>query len=167
MTDSIGTARALGPDRTAEVTRRGQHFSALLVTTVADADGRLRVPRGARLSGRVADLARGRGATPPHVALTVEQLCGQPVHARVVDPPLEAIPRDEDEASVAGGTFAWLLMGGITFGMPGLLLGATLGQAAHTVDAAESRTVEGRIAAGTLITVELAAPLPLARPCRG
>jgi hypothetical protein len=167
MTDSVGTAAALGPDKTAAVTRRGERFSALLVTPIVDAHGRARVPAGAVVGGRVAELARGKGVKPPHVALNVVALCGQPVRAHVVDPPLEAIPREHNDETVAGGTFAWLLLGGISFGMPGLLLGATVGQAAHTVEHEGARTVEGRIAAGTLITVELEQAAPLLRRCRG
>jgi hypothetical protein len=138
----------------------------MLVTRIADGSGHARVPEGALVEGRVTDLGRGEGVSAAHVALSIERLCGQPLRARVVDPPLEQVPHERNETAIEGATFAWLLIGSISFGLPGLMLGSTTGGATGATQKTRGRTVEGWLAAGTEITIEVDEATPLQRCLR-
>jgi hypothetical protein len=165
VTQSIGTVPAMGPDREADLTRRGQRFHALLVTPIVDSHERVRVPPGALVQGRIAALSRGQGVRPPHLELSIERLCHRPLRARVVDPPVTAIPHSIDRTTLAGATFSWLFMGAICFGVPGFMLGATVGSSGGAIAQTEEVVNEGWLSAGTVITIEVDAPAPLGPPC--
>jgi hypothetical protein len=166
MTQSIATVPALGPDRRAELTRSGQRFHALLVTPIVDAANRVRMPAGTLVEGRIVTLSPGQGVRPPRVDLTVERLCNRPLRARVVDPPVDRIERQRTRQSFAGATFAWLFMGTICFGMPGFMLGSTVGSASGVVAETRSLVIEAWLSAGTIITVEVSEPAALGPACR-
>jgi hypothetical protein len=166
MTDSIGTTPALGADRRAELTRRGQRFRALLVTPISDATARVRAPTGALVEGRIVALRRGEGVSPPVLELAVDRVCNRPLRARVVDPPFDQVPRERSPKSLEGATFTWLFFGAICFGVPGFILGSTVGSVSGAVEKSRGLVNEAWLPAGTLLTVELTAPTALAPPCR-
>jgi hypothetical protein len=167
MTESIATAPALGADRRAELTRRGQRFHALLVTPISDGNARVRAPSGALVEGRIVELRRGEGVRPPQLELAVDRLCNRPLSARVIDPPFDQVERERHPKSLEGATFAWLFLGTVCFGMPGFMLGTTIGSASGAVEKTRGLVNEAWLPAGTLLTVELTAPAALAPTCRG
>jgi hypothetical protein len=58
-------------------------------------------------------------------------------------------------------TFWGMLIGVLAFGVPGLVIGHGIAGSYGAVNAVRARVVEGWIAAGSLIVIELGKPLPL------
>jgi hypothetical protein len=164
-TQSMATVAMLGPDRIAARTLPGQTFNALLMTPIEDLAGHTRVPVGALVEGRIDELSSGAGVRPPRIELSVERLCGRPLHARVLDPPLESFPRERDQNAIRGGTFAWLFIGGVAFGLPGLMLGSMVGGSTGAVHLATAPSVEGWMSAGTVLTLEVAETTKIVSRC--
>ncbi|MCU1282219.1 MAG: hypothetical protein JWM53_5765 [bacterium] len=159
MNRTIGTVRALGPDRVAELTRAGEEFTATVTTPIVDDDGRYSIPAGAILQGRVAALAPGVGARPARLELTAERLDGKELRAHVVSAEVELLPSSDLGKTADSAALAGILLGGIAFGLPGIMIGYGAGGTAAAVGAIQERRVEAWLSAGTLIAVELDEPL--------
>ena len=161
MNRTIGSVRALGPDRVAELTRAGEEYAASVTTPIFDGEGRERIPAGAVLHGRVKALAAGVGVRPARLELTAERFAGYALHAHVVTTEVQLLPSSDLGQTADSAAFAGVLMGGIAFGLPGIMIGYGAGASPAAVGAIRERRVEVWLAAGTLITVELDEPLVL------
>lgn len=166
LTQPIGTSAALGPDRRAELTRRGEPFRALLVTPVVDGARRTRLPSGALVEGRITELSRGQGVRPARVELAVERVCGRPLRGAVVDPPIDRVANARTQRSMEGATTFWLLLGALAFGVPGLALGGTVGNVGGAVAQSHATVNDAWLAAGSDLIVELRAPMRVGPTCR-
>lgn len=163
MNTTIGTTRSLGVDRIADATRVGAPFAATVDARIVDEHGRTQLPAGAILYGHVTRLERGEGVRHPKIELAVDRLDGRPLQARVTDAEVQDLPAT-DTATAAEATAFWgALFGGVVFGIPGVAFGYGFGGSAGAVNATRARRIEGWISAGSIIEVELEAPLPLRR----
>jgi hypothetical protein len=159
LNTSIGTARALGPDRISEVDRAGEDYAASVIDPVGQ--GCARIDPGAVVHGRVVKLSPGKGVDPVKLELSAESLDGRPLRAHVVDPEPQKVERTDLGKSADSAAFAGILFGGIFFGIPGVMIGYGAGGAAATVATVQERRVEAWLPAGSTIEVELDEPLTL------
>lgn len=163
VNQSIGTREAIGPGRFADVTRAGEPFTATLPSAIIDERGRVLVPAGSALDGRVTKMTRGRPGTPAHITLAPERLRAgrlrRRLDAEVVDVEVQQMPGGETGSEILSATFAAMNIGGVAFGVPGVLIGYAFGGIGGA--AATEPYTDGWISAGTPITVELRAPLVL------
>jgi hypothetical protein len=159
LNTSIGTARALGPDRISEVHRAGEDYAASVIDPVGA--GCARVAPGAVVHGRVVTLAPGKGVDPVKLELSADSLDGRPLRAHVVGPDPQKVESSDLGKAADSAAFAGILFGGIFFGIPGVMIGYGAGGAAATVSAVQERRVEAWLPAGTTIEVELDEPLTL------
>jgi hypothetical protein len=158
---SIGTANSLGVDRIADETKAGAPFAATVETRVVDERGQTRLQPGAILHGHVAKVARGEGVRRAQIEVAIDRLGQQAIDARVVALDVQQLPGSDPGAPVDATSFWGALMGGVAFGIPGVAIGHGFGGSLGAVNAVRARQVEGWVEAGSLITVELAAPLPI------
>jgi len=173
MNTTIGTTRSLGVDRIADETRAGAPFAATVETTVVDDQGRTLLPAGAILHGHVARLARGSGVKRAVLELAVDRLDRTPLSAHVAENEVQQLDNADTGGQVDVTTFWGTVFGGIAFGIPGVAIGHGLAGSLGAVNAVRARTVEAWLSAGSLITIELDAPLHLehcvaardGRPC--
>jgi hypothetical protein len=163
MNQTIGTVESLGPDRVADRTRAGEPFTATVEAPIVDETGRVLLAPGALVRGRITVLERGEGAGTPHVELAVDSLDGRPFDGRVAEVEVQRLVHEEAGRDVDSAAYSGALLGGLLFGVPGVFVGMAFGSSNAGVQAVRERKVEGWISAGSLITVELAAPLPLSR----
>jgi hypothetical protein len=162
MNTTIGTRPALGPDRVADVSHAGETFAATTTAPIFDASGRARVPPGAVVQGRVAVLKPGVGLRSPQLELAAERLDGRALKAHVVTNDVQQLPSTDLGASADSAAFAGALLGGIAFGIPGVVIGYAWGGGDAAVGVVRERRVEAWLSAGDLITVELEEPLTIA-----
>ena len=165
MDTTIGTTHSLGVDRIADETRAGAPFAATVETAIVDEHGRTLVPAGALLHGHVARLRRGHGIERAVIELAVDRLERAPVAARVVASDLQQLEHGDVGGEVDTATFWGMVVGGIVFGVPGVAIGHGLAGGFGAVNATRARQVDGWISAGSLITVELDAPLSVGGRC--
>lgn len=158
------TARPLGPDRIAEVTRKGGEWTATLEAAVVDQHGRVRLPAGAVVSGHVVRAEPGFGLARGKLELAVDRIERRPVRARLVGLDVQQIVSTDPGTHVESVAFWGALMGGVAFGIPGVAIGYGAGGLSAGFNAASQRRTDGWLSAGTLLTLELEAPLVLA-PC--
>jgi hypothetical protein len=163
MNTTIGTVKAMGPDRIADVTRPGQEYAASLIDPVVDDNGRVLVPAGAVVHGRVAMIARGTGIHRAKLELTAERLDRRPIEARVVEPEIQQLPTTDPGKTADSAAFAGALLGGIAFGIPGVVIGFAFGGGQGGVGVVRERVTEGWLSAGAPITIELTAPLAISQ----
>ena len=163
MNTNIGTAAALGVDRIADETKAGAPFAATVETSVVDDRGRTRLAPGAILHGHVAKVERGEGVRHAVIELAIDRLDQHPVAARVVDVEVQQLPGSDPGTPTDATSFWGALVGGMAFGIPGVAIGHGFGGGVGAVNAVRARTVEAWVQAGSPITVELDAPLPLDR----
>jgi hypothetical protein len=161
MNRTIGTVRALGPDRVAELTRAGEEFTATVTTRLFDGDGRERLAPGAILHGRITALKAGVGLRPAQLELTAERLDGKELRAHVVSTEVQLVPSSELGEGAESAAFAGVLLGGIMFGLPGIIVGYGAGGSSAAVGAIQERRVEAWLSAGTSIEVQLDETLTL------
>jgi len=159
MNTSIATAKALGPNRIPDVTRAGEPFAASVTSPVGD--GCARIDAGAVVQGRVASLSPGTGSGRVDLALTADSVDGHPLRAHVVGAEPEQVPATDLGRRADGAAFTGILVGGIFFGIPGVMIGYGAGGGAAAVDAYHERRVEAWLPAGSTIEVELDEPLAL------
>lgn len=165
MNTTIGTTASLGVDRIADETRAGAPFAATVETAVLDERGRVRLPPGAIVHGHVVRLSRGEGVHRAAIELAVDRLDARPIRARVVRSEVQQLPASDTGGAVDDTAFWGTVFGGIAFGLPGLAVGYAAGGSVGAVNATRARRVEAWQSAGSLITVELDAPLRLDRGC--
>jgi hypothetical protein len=161
MNRSIGSAPALGPDRVADVTRAGEEYTASLTVPVVDDEGRARVAVGAILRGRVAALGAGTGVGLAKLELSADALDGRALRAHVVSTEVQWVPSSDLGLTADRSAFVGILLGGIAFGLPGVMIGYAAGGGAAAVATVQDRRVEAWLAAGSTIVVELDEPLAL------
>jgi hypothetical protein len=163
MNETIGTARALGPDRLAELTRPGQPYTATIETPIVDIDGSVLVPPGALVHGHIASLTPGTGLSAARLELTADAVQlgagDQPLAARVVDTELQQVPTFDAGKTVDSAAFGGAIIGGVAFGIPGVFIGYSFGGTGGAGTVVDERHVHGWLSAGGLITVELEEPL--------
>ena len=164
MNTTIGTTHSLGIDRIADETRAGAPFAATVETPVLDEGGRALLPAGALVHGHVARLERGSGVRRAVLELAVDRLDRRPLLARVVAADVEQLDNADAGAQVADTTFWGAVFGGIVFGIPGVAIGHGFAGTFGAVNAVRARTVEAWLSAGSLVTIELDAPLRLSAP---
>jgi hypothetical protein len=164
MNTSIGTAAALGPDRVSDVSRPGEPWAASLTEPVGV--GCARLDAGAVIDGRVAKLAPGTGSSGVALALHADTVAGRALRAHVVADP-QRVPATDLGQRADSAAFAGILIGGIFFGIPGVMIGYGAGGGGAAVDAYHERRVEAWLPAGTTVEVELDEPLtlPTRRAC--
>lgn len=161
MNRTIGTTPSLGPDRVADVTRAGGEFVATLETPVVDERGRARLTPGALVQGHVVRAERGQGLHAAKLELAVDRIDGRPIDARVAGVEVQQIASSSPATHVEGVAFWGALIGGLAFGIPGVAVGYGAGGSAAAVNAARARSTDAWISAGSLLTIELTAPLHL------
>lgn len=161
MNTTIGTTQSLGVDRIADETKAGAPFAATVETGVVDERGQTRLAKGALLHGHVSKVVRGEGIRRAQIEVTVDHLDARPIDARVIALDVQQLPASDPGAPVDTTSFWGAMMGGIAFGIPGVAIGHGFGGSFGAVNAVRARQVEGWVSAGSLITVELAAPLPI------
>jgi hypothetical protein len=164
MNTSIGTAKALGPDRISDVTRAGERWAASVTEPVAA--GCARLPPGAVWSGSVAALAPGTGVGRVKLTLDADSLDGRIARGHVVTEP-ERVQSEDLGKTADSAAFAGIFVGTIFFGFPGLIVGYGAGGGAAAVGTYHERRVEAWLPAGTTVEVELDEPLtlPTRRAC--
>ena len=166
MNTTIGTTATLGVDRMADETRAGAPFAATVEATIVDEHGRTLVPAGALLHGHVARIHRGQGIERAGIELAVDRLERAPIDARVVASEVQQLEASGDVGGEVDATTFWgMLFGGIAFGVPGVAIGHGVAGSFGAVNATRARRVEAWISAGSLITIELDAPLRLGGRC--
>ncbi len=159
MDTSIGTVAAIGPGRDADVTRAGEQYAASVTTPIFDVHGRERIPAGAILRGRVSALAAGVGAGRARIELTVDRLDGRPIRAHVVAAEIQRLPSHDAGKTADSTALAGIVIGGIAFGVPGVMIGYGGAAAPAAAGVVQQRRVEAWLSAGAMITVELDEPL--------
>jgi hypothetical protein len=159
MNTSIATARALGPNRIPDVTRVGEPFAASVIDPIGNSCAR--IDAGAVVHGRVSALAPATGSGRVELALTADSLDGHPLRAHVVGAEPEKVEATDLGRRADGAAFTGILVGGIFFGLPGVMIGYGAGGGAAAVDVYHERRVEAWLPAGSTIEVELDEPLPL------
>jgi hypothetical protein len=142
MNTSIATARALGPNRIPDVTRVGEPFAASVIDPIGNSCAR--IDAGAVVHGRVSALAPATGSGRVELALTADSVEATDLGRRA-----------------DGAAFTGILVGGIFFGLPGVMIGYGAGGGAAAVDVYHERRVEAWLPAGSTIEVELDEPLAL------
>jgi hypothetical protein len=152
---NVATARALGPDRIADVTAVGQPWAATLLDDVVDQRGRVRLAAGSVVHGTVRELSPAYGVARPAMALDVDRIGERSVSAHVAEPPFDAVVAGDAGSKVAGGAAGGAIVGGIAFGIPGIVLGYGLGGSAGASAAAGQRRVDAWLAAGSIVIIEL------------
>ncbi|HEX8950499.1 MAG TPA: hypothetical protein VF945_01575 [Polyangia bacterium] len=163
MNTTIGTRHSLGVDRIADETRAGAPFAATVDGAVVDERGRTRLAAGALVHGHVARVERGHGVQRAVIELAVDRLDGRPLAARVVASDVQQLETADAGAQVDATTFWGTIFGGVVFGIPGVAIGHGLAGSFGAINAVRAREVEAWLSAGSLITVELDAPLRLDR----
>jgi hypothetical protein len=159
MNRSIGSAQALGPDRVADVTHAGEEYTASLIAPVVDDEGRARVAAGTILQGHVAVLAAGTGADLAKLELSADALDGRALRAHVVTTEVQWVQSSDLGLIADRSAFVGMLLGGIAFGLPGVMIGYGAGAGGAAVGTLQERRVEAWLAAGSTIVVELDEPL--------
>jgi hypothetical protein len=164
MNTSIGTARALGPDRISDVTRAGEPWAASVEGPIGV--GCAGLDAGAVVNGRVSTLAPGTGASTVKLTLDADSVDGRALHAHVVAKP-ERVQSTDLGKRADSAAFTGILIGGIFFGIPGVVIGYGAGGGAAAIDTIHERRVEAWLPAGTTVEVELDEPftLPTRRAC--
>ena len=162
VTIPAGTTLAIRVDQTisAKGSRAGDRFTGEVVEPIADGQGGLLVPKGARVRGVVDEAhKRGRfkGASILELRLTAMTLNGQ-------EYPLET--RDFAErkkgkgkrstAMIGGGAGLGMLIGGVASGGTGLLIGGLAGAGAGTAGAAFTGNKDLVIRAESVVRFKLA-----------
>jgi hypothetical protein len=163
MNTTIGTTQSLGVDRIADETQAGAPFAATIEANMVDENGTVRLPRGAVLRGHIARIATGHGIQRGTIELAVDRLDTRALAAHVVEADVQQLPYSDTGAQVETTTFWGMLVGGLVFGTPGVSIGHGFAGALGSVNAVRAREVEAWISAGSLITVELDAPLRIDR----
>jgi hypothetical protein len=148
-----------------DTSKPGDRVTATVVTPVRGRDGRSLVPKDARVLLRVERLVKGKGARAPVIEIAPVGLvapCGersreQPIvaHARAE---VQTVPEDHPGAErekIRGGAIGGLFFGGLLMGLPGAGLGGTIGAGGGMASVIASRPVDGRLAAGAPIQIQL------------
>jgi hypothetical protein len=161
--------RRLGTD----VSRAGDRFTATVVTRIVDERGRVILPEGAELIGRVTGAEHGVGGVPPRLELrifAVRSSCAvRPIDARLLyaedidanrRPPGNPVPTATLGAAWLGTVLMWT---------PGMLLGYTLGLPGGAAAEAKTYVIDTRVPEGAHVVVGLVRPfaaVELARAAR-
>jgi hypothetical protein len=159
MNTAIGTTRSVGVFETADAMHAGAPFAATIDAAVVDEHGRTRLPPGAILRGHITKIAAGEGTRRAVVELAIDRLENRPLAGRVIEAEVQQLPSSDAGAQVDTTSFWGMVVGGVAFGIPGVAIGHAFGGGVGAVNATRARRVEGWIAAGSLITVELDEPL--------
>jgi hypothetical protein len=165
MNTSIATRAALGPNRIPDVHRAGEEYAASVTDPVGS--GCARIDPGAVVHGRVSELRPGVELSGVKLALTADDIDGRPVAAHVVASDVERVPATDLGRTADSAAFAGIVMGGVFFGLPGIMIGYGAGASAGAIGAYNERRVEAWLPAGSSIQVELDEPLtlPTRRTC--
>ena len=156
---SIATTHSLGPDRQAEVTRAGEPWAATVAVPIVV--GCAGLDAGAIVRGHVRALSPGEGTTPFALELSPESLEGRRLDGHALDVEPERVLSEEHGRNTDGATFFGVVIGAITFGWPGIVIGYGAGGGAAALDTYHERRVEVWLPAGTTFEVELDEPLAL------
>src|SRR5581483_11451568 len=144
--------------------RAGDEFRASLAEPVV-VEGKTVVPKGTRFIGHVTESnASGRLEGRAVLALTLDsfELAGRkyPVHTGSIDR-VSAAHKKRNLTLIGGGAGLGALIGGLAGGGKGALIGAGAGAGAGTAGAAATGKKEVAIAAESLLTFPLKAPITL------
>jgi hypothetical protein len=161
MNRSIGTRTSLGPGRFADVTAAGGEFAATVESAIVDRQGRTRLAPGAVVHGHVVSARRGLGLERAELELAVDRLDGRPLRARVTEADVQQVVSMQPEVHAYTLAFWGAIVGGVGFGIPGVVLGYYGSGSAAGLHVARARRTDAWISAGSSITLELTAPLPL------
>jgi hypothetical protein len=163
MNRSIGTRSSLGPGRFADVTAAGGEFGATIESAIVDPQGQTRLAAGAIVQGHVVSARPGLGLERGVLELAVDRLDRRPLSARIISVDVQQVVSMQPELHAYTLAFWGAMVGGISFGIPGVVLGYYGSGSAAGIHVARARRTDAWISAGSLITLELTAPLPLDR----
>lgn len=151
----------------------GQSFSATLAEPLTDADGRVVIPAGASVRGRVTDAqASSRGGQQARIGLAFTSISyggdTWSLDATTVGlPPVRRVNRQgtgETAAKVAGGAAVGAVLGRVIGrDRDAAIAGAAVGAAAGTAVAIGTADVDAVINAGSTATVRLDSPISVQR----
>jgi hypothetical protein len=144
--------------------RAGDQFRASLAEPVV-VEGKTVVPKGTRFVGHVTESqASGRLEGRAELALTLDsfELAGKdyPVHTGSIDR-VSANHKKHNIAMIGGGAGLGALIGGLAGGGKGALIGAGAGAGAGTATAAATGKKEVAVAAESLLSFPLKAPVTI------
>jgi hypothetical protein len=146
-----------------DVSHEGDRWTARVVNRVVDEHGRLVLPPGTRLAGRVVTVEKGFGEMPPRLTLAADQLRAgchmRQIAARVAFADEEATNRHPPGDPVRSAVIAGLFFGGVLLGPPGAMIGGTLGVGGGTARETTARLVDARLPEGARVVIELEQPL--------
>jgi hypothetical protein len=142
----------------------GDRFNATIATPVAS-DGKLVLPKGAEVQGKVAQaVPQGRFKGAAVLRLVLESVS---VNGDSYDVQTSSISRTQKGKGkrtatfIGGGAGGGALIGGLAGGGKGALIGAALGAGAGTAGAAYTGEKEIVLPAESMLTFKLTAPLTI------
>jgi hypothetical protein len=145
--------------------RPGDQFTATTTGDLVGQDGRLLIPRGSRVFGRITQLTQPRGGYTGSVRLSIEGLdmygFRQPIAASVRATQVPSPARVEPGAVLWGAALGSII-GGITHGGEGALVGGAIGGGSGALLSLGANAQNAELPAGTQLELRVERPLTAA-----